>query len=137
MHNGVFDPEAWRQPDIPLFSRWGSLVFGKSRLALIILQHGMSFTAILLAYFCCARGAIARRSQNLLILWFDLSVHRRGHGEVSDRIALLVPHQCFAVCNLRSPPWSPYVGRVPILITLLGIVRLVGQSLKRLRIQCS
>src|SRR5882724_12169861 len=68
IHNGVFDPEAWRQPGYPAFLALGSLVVGKSHLALIILQHLMSFTAILLAYWVVRRELSTAAARIFLVL---------------------------------------------------------------------
>jgi len=121
---------------ISAFLALGSLVFGKSRLALIILQHGMSFTAILLAYFV-VRGELSPAAARIFLILCSI------YPFIAEATAkFLTESLCLFLISaslLQSPIAGPgaRTSPGPNTNTLLGIVRLVRQSLKRLRIQCS
>src|SRR4051794_29847598 len=55
-HKGAFDPEAWRGPGYPAFLAFASVIFGKSQLAIIILQHVLTLSSIFLTYQVVRRG---------------------------------------------------------------------------------
>ena len=121
MHNGAFDPEAWRQPGYPAFLALGSLVFGKSRLALIILQHLMSFTAILLAYWVVRRELSTAAARIFLVLCsiYPFIAEATAKFLTESLCLFLISASIYAISARR--PWSPYLAG--LFGALAGLVR--------------
>jgi len=121
IHNGVFDPEAWRQPGYPAFLALGSLVVGKSHLALIILQHGLTLTSIILTYLVVRRDLSVVAARVFLILCSGYPFVAEATAKfLSESLCLfLIGVSVYAISARR--PWSPYIAG--LCGALAGLVR--------------
>lgn len=121
MHNGVLDPEAWRQPGYPAFLAVGSLIFGGSHLALIMLQHAMSLTSILLIYSVVRRelSHAAGRVFLLLCCIYPFIAEATAKFLTESLCLFLISVSVYAISARR--PWSPYAAG--LFGALAGLVR--------------
>ena len=121
MHNGVFDPEAWRQPGYPAFLAFGSIIFGKSQLAVIILQHCMTLTSIILFYLVVRRELSASAGRGFLILCsvYPFMAEATAKFLTESLCLFLISLSVYAISARR--PWSPYVAG--LCGALAGLVR--------------
>ena len=110
MHNGVFDPEAWRQPGYPAFLALGSLIFGKSRLALIILQHGLTLTSIILSYLVVRKELSQAAARVFLILCsiYPFIAEATAKFLTESLCLFLISLAVYAMSARKA--WSPYVA---------------------------
>jgi len=139
MHDGVFDPEAWRQPGYPAFLAVGSLIFGRSHLALISLQHVMSLTSILLTYSVVRKelSHVAARVFLLLSCIYPFIAEATAKFLTESLCLFLISVSVYAISARR--PWSPYAaglcgalaGLVRPNLILLPIVYALGYLLAR------
>src|SRR6266705_2287471 len=121
VHKGVFDPEAWRQPGYPAFLALGSLVFGKSRLALIILQHVTSLASIFFVYSVLRREMSEVSARIFLILCsiYPFIAEATAKFLTESLCLFLISASIYAISARR--PWSPYLAG--LLGALGGLVR--------------
>jgi len=121
IHNGVFDPEAWRQPGYPAFLALGSLIFGDSHLGLIILQHGLTLTSIILTYLVVRRdlSVVAARVFLILCSVYPFVAEATAKFLTEALCLFLISVSVYAISARR--PWSPYVAG--LCGALAGLVR--------------
>src|SRR5437868_5136819 len=121
VHQGIYDPEAWRGPGYPAFLALASVILAKSALAIIILQHALSLSSIFLMYLVVRKEISLPAARVFLVLCslYPFIAEATAKFMTEPLCLFLISVSIYTISQRRE--WSPWAAG--ICGAMAGLVR--------------